>query len=324
MRSTALALALFVAGPASAGDFALLDPTGITGAPDHFAAAGVAAPSAAADSTTGELLVAYETALGAPDAICPTGIYAVGIASTLDGETWSHTESPVLGPSGAFPCGVRAPAITVSNGGQVNVFGEIAAAAADCDGGCPADLGIVEVELEGLTPMAAPRIVVDAGGSPTVIRLGDTEEMIFTLDGDLYGASRRVGGAWSVDASPSLHAGVSDWNNEGLSSPSLSCADGGDYAWELHYTGVGYDDRGYTWAWGSGVSDSGDFWFIDPSGPYLQRRSGDAPDLSVVRTTDGGRVVFVELPSRGGPVIAIASDTPTWRPSRIQSLHCEP
>jgi hypothetical protein len=318
MRNTAIALALLIAGPASAGDMALLDRAAISGIGGHFSANGVAAPAAASDVTTGEMLVAYETALAAPDASCPTGVYAIGIAASIDGRSWTHTPAPVLGPDADFPCGVRAPAITVSTDGEVNVYGE----RVSNTGG--SDAGIIEVALDGLEPLYAPSLVLAHGGSPSVIRIGDVDEMIFTLDGDLYGASRNIGGGWVTSDAPVLHAGISDWNGDGLSSPSLSCANGGDFAWELHYTGSGNDERGYTWGWASAVSDTGSFWFVDPSGPYLQRRSGSAPELAVVRTITNNRVVFVELPSRGGPVIAIASDSGSWSPSQVAPLHCTP
>jgi hypothetical protein len=324
MRNYALALSLLVSLPAAAGDFALLERAALAGHVDHFTSAGLGAPSIAPDLTTGEAVVAFESLVGAPSIDCPDGQWAVGVAVSADGRGWSFGEVSVIGPEDGFLCGVRDPAVLVTDSGERTVWGERVVTGADCDTECSDDNGIVEVSVSGTDAVGLPEVVLAEGGSPTVIQIGELGEMMVTLDGDLWGASREGDGDWLLDDTYSLQAGVSDWNGHGLMSPSLSCADGGDYAYELHYTGFGDDGRGNVWGWASGISDEGDFWFIDPGAPYLMRRSGGVPSLDVVCTTDGGCVGLVELPGRGGPVIATLADTMSWSPATLVSRHCTP
>lgn len=322
-------LVLLAPALASAGEFSVQDRDVLSGLFDHFAASGVGAPDATVDPVTGTLLLGYETQIADPDERCPTGMWAVGLASSIDGRAWTVEERPALQPDAALACGARSPALLVTEDGERLLWAEVAQGVPECapdprGGGCALTRGIVAVELDGLEPIGPAQLVLTRGSAPSVVKIGDEYEMVVVMGSDLLGAVSADGYYFVLDDERALQAGVSDWNASGLSSPSLSCVDGGDYALELHYTGFTDGDEGRVWGWASGVSDDGDFYFIDPLTPYLRRAGPGLPSVSVVRAGGDARVAFIELPGPRGPVIASLATTPDWVPADLQSDHCTP
>ena len=326
MFRTAFTLALLTSSTASAAGFDVLDRVAISGQPGHFSESGVGSPSAAADEIAGEMVVAFETQVGAADAACPEGRWAVGLASSADGTRWTYGDAPALAPSAALPCGARSPSVLADLDGRRTAWAERVVTGADCRGACPSDNGIVEVHIRGLEAATAPSVVLPFGGQPSVVRDRNVHEMYLTIDGDLWQAYETAHGGWMLAAEPSLTKGEVDWTSTRLASPSVSCGDDGDQPYELHFTGVGHDGISSLSGWSDITSEDGvEFDLTGLDEPHLQLRLPAMPTLSVVRTTTGGRVAFVELPGRMGTVIGtlVSGDDHTAL-TRAASLHCNP
>lgn len=91
----------------------VLDPTA-----SPLTANGVGAPTLAWDAVDGFYTMFFETRVGDADAVCPSGYWGIGVASSQDGVTWDIWDQLVVTPTPATPfaCVAAHPAVVYDAG----------------------------------------------------------------------------------------------------------------------------------------------------------------------------------------------------------------
>jgi hypothetical protein len=301
----------------------------LSGADVSWTTGAVGAPTVVYDSGSGRMVMVYETQTGTATN-CPVGTWALGLATSTDGVTWTDIGAPLLAPTADtfYECVAAHPGLVDRVPGSLTLFfkGEQGNDACDLttpSWGCEQYTGIgrlvltwnaVSESYEVTGPAAEPALDTSTNfGYPKGVHQGGQYHVAYTVYPDMYVAT----GTTTLDTvtGPVWMAGDSTWADTELRSPSPACA--GTDPFEVHVEGTETLGR----LDGAGLASLGEgpgaVWSSASGDPAL--RHHDAVPLS----GGGWYVIYDVLDGPGGTArIHYATTDPSWLPSDLESKSC--
>jgi hypothetical protein len=162
-----LTLAQLSTGAANAQALAWSFVAGSVLSPDPaiaFMSQSIASPTVAWDSNRARFLMLFESRTTVVDPNCPAGVWAIGVATSPDGITWTPRTNPILNPtpgSGTYyQCVAAHPTMLYNSNGNGTVVGWFKAEQGTVVAPCPA------WGCGNATGIGRVRVVLNAAGTP--------------------------------------------------------------------------------------------------------------------------------------------------------------
>jgi hypothetical protein len=218
--------------------------------------------------------MAFETRLTGDVPECPVGRWAIGLARSRDGRTWTVDSAPLVSPTTGtyYSCVAAHPALHFDGRKfrlwfkaeqMLNVCANGATAPA---WGCGRYTGIGYAWMPG--PQASARVVaapVLSGptlGYPSVARVDDVWRLAVTAAEDIYLGSGTDPQVLTLNATPTIEPGGYTWSEDEMFEPVLGCRNTGN-RYLLAYGGRTTQRGSITSAgWAIGRSADGVTWTL--------------------------------------------------------------
>jgi len=290
---------------------------------------GIGAPSIVYDSASGLLVMAYETQTGT-DASCPVGTWALGLATSSDGTTWTDLGGALLAPTADtfYSCVAAHPGLVDRFPGTLVLFfkGEQGTDACDVttpSWGCDQYTGVGRATLtwnaqtsayELTGPATEPALAVGEDfGYPKGVHRDGVYHVTYVRAQDLYAGSGTAD--LDVVTGPLWSAGDASWASDEIRSPSTAC----DVSHPFHVHLQGSDTLGRL---DGSTPDNltegvGEVWNASLGDPELRHHD------AVSMTNGGWLVAFSTRDGPGGSMrIRLAASTAGWTPADLRSKTC--
>lgn len=272
--------------------------------PDGFDANGDGHPSVAYDAATGQYVMVFEAHIADgffepalyPD--CDQGVWGVGRATSTDGLTWTKDPEPILMPTqGTYAsCVIAHPNIMYDPTTGWNIWvktqqGNAACAdtgATDPSWGCNEYTGVGHATSpDGSTWFMDDTVAIPFAdftgaatiGFPSVVEDGSAWHMFLAETGSTTAAIQATstnGSSWTVNTTPVLSPGTSDWTLDQIYNPSVTCGDPSGINYTMYFGGRGAGD--VISGLGKASSMNSTSWSPASDNPYYRWDSG-AGDL---------------------------------------------
>jgi len=215
-----------------------------------FASESIGSPSVVYDSIRDRFVMVFESRTPSTDPDCPAGIWALGMATSPNGTTWTMTTSPLLlpvpGSGNYFSCVAAHPAAVFLGGGNgsMQVFFKAQQDTAACattipSWGCGEYTGVGRMRVrfdavgavQSISVQASPALSPAGGvaeGYPSVIKDGSTFYMAVQHYPNIELSSSA---SFTTFPAPTPvielkdHLGVVPWVDDEFFNPSLMCDD---------------------------------------------------------------------------------------------------
>jgi len=306
---------------------------------------GIGSPSVVFDPASGLFVMVFETRIGThPD--CPVGVWAIGLATSADGLTWTDAGGPLVQPtpgSGDYwECVAAHPSLVDRSSGNLVAFFKSEQSDAACGSttetwGCGQYTGVGRVlitwdsgagEYLATPPAPSPSLNVgDNFGYPRAIYDEAEYKVALSERPDMLVAT---GTATSLSlAGTPWQPGDASWTPDEVFNPAPVCEGGGEYSAFLGGRELGKGGFGDILAGNVGRVESSDFvsWTLG-AGPVLSTDAGEPElrhfDALKVGTTDY-LLYFSDLNGPGGTNrVGLAETSSGWAPASVQSKVCTP
>lgn len=290
---------------------------------------GIGAPTIVYDSESGLMVMVYETNTGtSPN--CPVGAWALGLATSSDGRTWSDIGGALLSPTAGtfYSCVAAHPGLLDRAPGTLILFFKGEQGNDACDETTPSwgcnqytgigratltwNSGTSEYELTG--PSTDPALVNGVNfGYPKGVYQNSKYHVTYSQYPDVYVASGTT--ALTTVTGPVWMAGDSTWADTELRSPSPMCD--GSEPFQVHVEGDTTLGRLDGDALDNLTEGPGPLWDVAAGDPAL--RHHDALPL----IGGGWFVIFDTLDGPGGTnQVRYAVSDESWAPSDLGSKAC--
>lgn len=299
----------------------------LTGSDVSWSIGGVGAPSVIYDRQHGTWLMAFETQSGDASADCPVGEWAIGLATSTDGTTWTDSGAPIVSPTAMtyYRCVTAHPSI-VEHDGIITVFFK-----AEREAGVFAGVGRVLLTWNGSgytasVPDASPVLALAQDfGFPRVVYDGvaGVYRMALTQRPSMHFASGS-GTSFTMNPSPGAQPGFQPWARDEIFSPALMCRDNGKY--DLLMGGRQRSSGSITKQVVNVVSTT-DLVTFKPERPLFDTDLGDAEKRhwDALPLKNGGILMYYStLDGPGGQSQIQMGSTAAWTVDDVLDKHCTP
>lgn len=306
--------------------------------PGTYTHNGIGSPSVVHRRRYNDYVMFFETRVTAPDADCIAGRWAVGVARSTDGKSWTVAPTPLVVPqAGSYhACVVAHPyAVIDENGRDIHLWFKGEQGVQACNNqnkpwGCSTYTGVGYAKVSRnlqtlLQTVSEPVLQVDNFGYPAVVHKDGTWYMMVAKVPSFYLAtSSQPDSGWSLaQPSPVMQPGVTTWAQDELFNPSLVCADEGSFPFHNYFGGR----NKWRWkildgGWGSALSSDATSWFVAAQA-YFQF-NGPSPwrHWDTIRVGTNDTLVWFSEKTNGVNHIGFAGTTDTWVDSDVKSRLC--
>ena len=230
-------LALLTA-TALAADFTVHDGWMLEAEPGTLTENGVGAPTVFWNKRQGEWMMFFEARLNRESEACPRGFWAIGVARSIDGLTWTADEEPLIKPEPDtyFSCVAAHPNVVVDKN-TVHLFFKAEQEKAACHSqqhpwGCEEYTGVGYYSASTADPLGGairkqPALITGANfGYPAVTKAGDDWWMFLSKVPALHVArSSSPDTGWVLDNDPIISPGEIEWTDDRVFNPAVACRD---------------------------------------------------------------------------------------------------
>jgi len=286
-----------LSAPAGAQTFSGLGQVLVPDAGISFASLSVGSPTITWDSRHDQLIMIFEALTPTTHANCSKGVWALGMATSTDGTTWTIESTAVVMPTpstgNGYACVAAHPSAVFTNtgsNGRVQVYWK-AESTTNCSGDfCEyTGIGRARINLDATGGLGSVTIqagtVIDFpatryGGYPRVVKDGSDFLLAVQLYPNVHTFTSTTPTSFSVgslafdptDATFDNHS----WVYDEFMSPAMICDDSGTFPYAL-WVGSKDTDFGVTQSGGIGKAVSNNFstWFLN-STPSLSWSGDDA------------------------------------------------
>lgn len=339
-------LALWI-GAASAqdpGDFTIRPEVLLqaNGGGSGYMVNGTGAPSVVFDTTRNRWIMVYEVRLAATDPQCPVGRWAIGLASSTNGLTWTPLANALVNPGATgtyYSCVAAHPtAVYAADTDSLWILFKSeqrldACASSTPAWGCARYTGVGRARVRfnpggsvrSTTVLTTPAMEVGVDmGFPKFTQRAGINYLGVTLRPDAYLASSATLRDFSLSAEPVLSPGLVPWGQDEIFNFSLVCEDDPAFPLSGYPGGRNLDLFAITDA-GMGKAITSDFasWFLGADTYFTWADDNAFRHWEVLRTTTGEYYMyFSEKDSSGNPRIRAATTGITWPSGNPYSKIC--
>ena len=311
-----------------------------------WASESVGAPSVAYDTVHDRFIMAFEARTPTTDADCPQGVWALGLATSTDGISWTVRSTPLIEPSPGdgtyYSCVAAHPAAVFRavNNGELYVLFKAEQDEDTCTSGCPyKGLGGVKVvfnasgNVSNVVIASSPVLSFSGpGGHPSFVKDGNNFKLLYQRYPDIYRTQSTNINSFSTglvtfDASYDWAGNESvGWEYDEFKSPSVLCDDSVAFpfaAW------VGSVDTNFgevvAGGWGKAISSSGASWDLSTSAIETWSDDDSWRHWDMLRLTTGDYLVWYSKKDSSGDSAIYFGGTPTnlsFNNSDVESRIC--
>ncbi|MBX2799388.1 MAG: hypothetical protein KTR31_17060 [Myxococcales bacterium] len=319
-----------------------------------FASESIGAPSVVYDTINDRFLMAFEARTPLTDADCPQGIWALGLAHSSDGVTWTIVSNPMLLPSPGdgtyYSCVAAQPTALFddTNNGRLHVLFKAEEDETSCTTSsyttCPyTGIGRLRVVfnaaggVQNITVQNTPVLELDGpGGHPSMVQDGSTFAMTYQRYPNIYRTASSVlssfgtgslildvNADWSSGDTSDTGGGTS-WVYDEFKSPALVCDDSISFPWAMW---VGSVNTNYgavvDGGWGKAISSTGSSWALSQSPTETWTNDTDFRHWDVLRLITGDYLMwYSEKDGSGDSAIYFGGTTLSFNNSDVQTKNC--
>jgi len=284
----------------------------------------------------------FESRITDPDPDCTVGKWGISYATSPDGLNWTQATTQKLpNNDGTFyECVAAHPyAVMDENGDDIHVWfkgeqGTQACANGAKPWGCDQYTGVGHARFTGTLDVAsisAEPVVQESAmfGFPAVTRVNDTWYMMLARYPQFYLAtSDRPDSGWSFanGGNPVMSPGVTQWSQDELFNPALTCDEGDQFPFKVFFGGRNF---GMGWpqielgGWGDAISQEGTSWFVNAA-PFFNWSGNDAwRHWDVLKVGDENIAWFSE--KQGGKLyigFAHTTSAESWPSALVEGRIC--
>ncbi len=311
--------------------------------PTGWYANGVGSPSVIRRAIHDDYLMVFESRLTDTDAVCPAGIWGIGLATSTNGYDWTVEPSPIVTPAEGtyYRCVAAHPNIIIDDdGSDVHLYFKAEQGTDACDTstptwGCNRYTGVGYLKFNGttgaiITEAAEPVVSQDkAFGFPSVVKVDGTYNMMLATYPSFYLATALAPeGPWTTQVNPVMEPGVIAWASTEVYNPSLVCE--GDtaplppYEFSNFFGGRTTDgmwgpitDGGV----GEAISTNGTNWFLGTT-PFTFSDDTSWRHWEAVRAGSAYLLYFSEKDAQGRNNIGLAATGDEWSDADVATDIC--